>query len=233
MGVFHLLGASSPIAQLLAKKLNLENEVFLYSSSGYGDAIKNFLVKAIDESTIIYFCNIQDDLNANIKLLNQVIDHCKKYNCKFIYISSINAQVPSASLYSSIKYECEKVVRYHGYINIRLAIVVSEPPISSYKALKGLDRLPVQFIFNENRYLHFTDIDRFLNLDFCQINSSINLYSYSLKLNDFFNRTKGKIIKIHMDKSIRFLKRVNKTYPLKSIFGRFLTLTAFERDFLK
>jgi len=233
MHAFHLLGSGSPIAKSLSKKLSLNSDVFLYSSSGHGGRINDFLSKALENSTVIYFCNIQDDLDANIKLLNRVIGHCKNFNCKFIYISSINAETPNASLYSRIKYECEKIVHNNGYIYIRLAIVVSEPPISSYRALKNLRRLPIKFVFDEGQYIHFTDINQFLSIDFHEITSSTNLYGSSMSLNDFFKDSKRQAIKINMQKCIFFLKILNSRFPVKSIFGRLLTLTAFNRDFLK
>jgi hypothetical protein len=233
MGEFHLLGGSSPIAQLLAKKLKQTNHVTLYSSRGNGQSLECFLSKNLSNSMVIYFCNIQDNLNANINLLEKITHYCNKFNCKFIFISSINAENPSASLYSTIKHECEKIVTKNQYIFIRLAIVISDPPFSSYKALKKLDKIPVKFIFGQEQYIHFTQIECFLNLDFNEIQNNMNLYNSSMKLNNFFSDKKINIFKINMWRYISILKKINATYPLKSIFGRLLTLTAFNRDFLK
>lgn len=230
---YHLLGAGSSIAQLLAKKLATDSSVNLYSTSGYGEGLDTFLNKNIQNSVVIYFCNIQDDLGANLNLLETVIQYCKKFNCQFFFVSSINAEAPKASLYSKIKYECEKIVINNGYIWIRLAIVVSEPAFSSYKALKGLNKMPLRFIFDDSQYIHFTDINSFLSLDFCNLNMNTKLYSSSVKLNDFFGNAKNKFFSINIAWLIAALRKINNSYPLKSIFGRLLTLTAFDRDFLK
>ena len=230
---YHLLGGGSSIAQLLAKKLGPYNSINLYSTSGYGEGLDAFFRKNIQNSIVIYFCNIQDDLIANLNLLETVIQCCKKFNCQFFFVSSINAEIPKASLYSNIKHECEKIVTNNGYIWIRLAIVVSEPPFSSYKALKSLKEMPLRFIFDDSQYLHFTDINCFLSLDFCNLHNNTKLYSSSIKLNDFFSDAKNKFFSINIAWLIMALKKVNNLYPLKSIFGRLLTLTAFDRDFLK
>lgn len=233
MGEFHLLGGGSPIAQLLAKKLDPENKVISYSSSGQGRSYDCFLSSNLNGSVVIYFCNIRDNVQANINLLDTFIQYCKKFNCKLIFISSINAEVPSASLYSKTKHECEKIVSKHGYNYIRLAIVVSDPPFSSYRALKNLHNLPIKFRFHQSQYIHFTEIEDFLNLDFESIDDNMNLYSSSIKLNEFFDKNRFTLFQVNIEGGLSILRKINKNYPLRSMLGRLLTITAFNRDYME
>lgn len=230
---YHLLGAGSSIAKLLAKKLESNNSVNLYSTSGFGQGLNKFFENSIEGSVVIYFCNIQDDLNGNLTLLAEVIEYCKQFKCQFFYISSINAETPDASLYSKIKFECERIVNANGYIWIRLAVVVAEPPFSSYKSLKVLREMPIKLAFPKTQYLHFTDINNFLNIDFSNLHANKRLYSSSMRLNDFIEGGPKKLFKINIGWLIGVLRKLNHFYLMKSIFGRLLTLTAFNRDLLK
>jgi hypothetical protein len=233
MTIFHILGSSSLIAKALSRKLKLKNEVFCYSSKkNYQNSLNNFFEKNLSNSIVIYFCHIKDNLNANLYLLNKTIKYCKKFNCKFIYISSINAHKPELSLYSLIKYKCEKKVKNNNYINLRLGVVTSKKPFGPYRSLHNLKKLPIQLIFPNNQILHMTKIGTFINFNFKKINSNQTLLDKAINLNEFLWQRNSKYLRISLKLPIRLLKRINLIYPLKSIFGRFLTLVAFNKKII-
>ena len=232
MTTFHILGSSSLIADALSKKLKLRNEVFCYSSKKSNkNSLNDFFEKNLRNSIVIYFCHIKDNLNGNLYLLNKTIKYCKKFNCKFIYISSINAQKPQLSLYSLIKYECEKQVKNNNYINLRLGVVTSKKPFGPHQSLLKIKKLPIQLTFPNNQILHLTKIDTFTNFNFKKINSNQTLLDKATNLTEFLWQ-KNRYLAISLKLPIRLLRRINSIYPLKSIFGRFLTLVAFNKKII-
>jgi hypothetical protein len=233
MTIFHILGSSSFIAKALSKELKLKNEVFCYSSKKSNkNSLNAFFKKNLRNSIIIYFCHIKDKLNGNLYLLNKTIKYCKKFNCKFIYISSINAQKPESSLYSLIKFKCEKEVKKNNYISLRLGVVTSKKPFGPYQSLLNIKKLPIQLIFQSNQILHMTKIDTFINFNFKKINSNQTLLDKAINLNEFLWQRNNKYLSIGLKLPIKLLRRINLIYPLKSIFGRFLTLVAFNKKII-
>jgi hypothetical protein len=223
---YHIIGASSPIAVFLIEKLKKNNEVFLYSSKKNAESYEDFCKKKLKNSIVIYFCNIKDNLKANITLLNKIIDHCKSYKCKFIYISSVNAGFPKKSYYSKIKFECERYVKKNNYLIIRLGLVSSPKPFGPYKSILELKNYNIQFYFKKNTYLIFTKIDTFLNTNFNKLNMNTNLYDYSLNINNVLKSNKKIFFKFNLSPLVYCLSFLNNYFPIKYFFGRLLTASA-------
>jgi hypothetical protein len=228
MHQYHIIGSSSKIAIALYNNLKSKNYAHCYRySSKKNDAnqIDNFFDMDLNKSTIIYFSHITDSLKKNLALLNKTTSYCKKFDCKFIYISSINAKFPEASYYSITKEKCELIVKKNNFYIVRLGLVVSKSPFGPYLSLINLRKLPIQLIFPSKSYIYFTNIESFLALDLNNLKLLNEIYDSKIKINDYFDSQTNKKIKINLTYLIQILRLINLIYSLKGVTGRLLTFS--------
>ena len=229
--IYNLIGANSNIAKYLFNEL--KNKDFKVNKFTHSDenTFENFEINSTNSHINIYFSIIRDDINSSINHLKKYLNISVKNNSKFFYISSINAKFPNSSLYSKIKYECEKIVREKNGTIIRLGLVISDNPFGPYKSLINLANLPVNFIFSKDSKVITTNIKKFLDFNFENSNNSLyELFSDVYFLNEFIaqKRINKIILNINLANILKFLFFINKFFYLKGILGRVLTLTCIK-----
>lgn len=228
---YNLIGAKSRIAKYLYAKLKNKN----YKVNKYTHSNKNmfedFIKNSNNHNINIYFSIIRDDLNASKEHLEKFLNISKKNNANFFYISSINAKFPEGSLYSKIKYECEKIVKENNGTIIRLGLVTSEKPFGPYNSIIKLSNSPINFIFSEESKIITTNINKFLDFDYVHSTKKINeIFSNKYSLNKFMVKIRKNKIKLNINLTL-FLKIIffiNNFIYIKGTLGRLLTLTCIK-----
>lgn len=230
---YHLVGARSFIAKALASRL--KNEGFIvYEYSSAHKFNQNQLSNNLNEkSIVVYFSLIKDCISSSLCHLNQYLTCAIHAKSKFIYISSKNAETPSESYYSSLKFSCDNHVLINGGEVIRLGLVITNPPMGPHKSLLNLSQLPVRLRFSKKTVLVTSNMTAFLELDFTLLprNQVFTLYSSEVNLNDFLEKSRMKpyIFTINLTPLIYLLKKINKVYKFRGIVGRILTLNAYQK----
>jgi hypothetical protein len=225
--VIEIIGSGSRIAKEYCKK-NKEKFIFKkYSSSNQKDTrLKEFFKNKKSDTTVVAFCHIRKDQKKTINLLYKIAQHCKDYNKKLVYISSINATKPQMSHYSKVKKECEKVVNNYGFFYLQFGIVASQNPFGAYKSLLKLKKLKLNFQFQDNQKIFFSNIETINDINFSKIISNKTVIDYEKNLNNFIKNPEVKII-IYLHPLVMILRFLNKFIVLPNFLDRLLTLTAF------